>query len=120
MKQILLMLIAVVMVGCGKKEAGKPQAQPDVKAPSTSAPKEPTLQTKPTELTGAEKEFSETKAKAEAGEAWAQYNIGWMYGVGKGVEQDDKESTKWYQKAADQEYARAQSMLGWNYQNGEG
>ena len=120
MKQILLMLIAVVMVGCGKKEAGKPQAQPAVKAPSTSAPKEPTLQTKPTELTGAEKEFAETKAKAEAGEVWAQDYLAWMYGVGKGVEQDGKEATKWTQKAADQGHAYAQYNLGVTYQNGGG
>ena len=115
MKQILLLLIAVVMVGCGKMEVGKPQAQPDEKGRSTSAPKEPTQQTKPTELTEAEKEFAETKAKAEAGEAWAYYNLGWLYANGEGVEQNFKEAVKWYQKAADQGLANAQASLGVMY-----
>ena len=120
MKQILLMLIAVVMVGCGKKEAGKPQAQPAVKAPSTSAPKEPTQQTKPTELTEAEKEFAETKAMAEAGEAWAYYPLGWMYANDEVVEQYFKEAVKWYQKAAEQGDELGQYNLGYHYENGEG
>ena len=118
MKQILLLLTAVVMVGCGKKEVGKPQAQPDEKGLSTSAPKEPTQQTKPTELTEAEKEFAETKAKAEAGEAWAYYNLGWMYANGEGVEQNFKEAVKWYQKAAEQGDALGQTGLGFMYATG--
>ena len=40
-------------------------------------------------------EFEATKAKAEAGKAWAYYNLGWMYANGEGVEQNSKEAVKW-------------------------
>jgi len=68
----------------------------------------------------AEWSFAETKAKAEAGDADAQYNLGLMYVLGEGVEQDFKEAVKWYQKAADQGDAIAQSNLGLMYQKGQG
>ena len=43
-----------------------------------------------------------------------------MYDQGKGVIQDYEEAFKWYQLAADQEYARAQYSLGYMYEDGEG
>ena len=43
-----------------------------------------------------------------------------MYYIGKGVEEDFKEAVKWYQKAADQGNAMAQSNLGLRYASGEG
>ena len=66
------------------------------------------------------KAFAEAKAKAEAGDANAQSNLGSMYYKGQGVEQDFKEAVKWWQKAADQGFASAQNGLGLIYDNGNG
>jgi TPR repeat protein/S1-C subfamily serine protease len=63
--------------------------------------------------------FKETLKKAEAGYAWAQYNLGIMYVNGKGVPQDYKEAVKWYTKAAEQGYASAQYNLGAMYAEGQ-
>ena len=38
---------------------------------------------------------------AEQGNAGAQYNLGVMYGQGRGVTQDYKEAFKWFRMAAD-------------------
>jgi TPR repeat protein len=40
--------------------------------------------------------------------------------IGKGVLKDYKQAVYWYQKAADQGYAEAQSILGVMYANGKG
>ena len=60
--------------------------------------------------------------KQEAGQddAWAQFNLGWMYEEGRGVAQSDVEATKWYRRAARRGNARAQHSLGWMYRNGRG
>ncbi len=39
---------------------------------------------------------------AERGEAWAQFNLGWAYAEGEGVAENDKETVKWFRKAAEQ------------------
>ena len=39
---------------------------------------------------------------AEQGVAKAQYNLGLMYGKGKGVVKDDGKAIKWWKLAADQ------------------
>ena len=64
--------------------------------------------------------FAETKKKAEAGDATAQYSLGFMYNLGIGVPKDDKEAVKWSRLAADQGIARAQYNLGNMYYKGEG
>jgi TPR repeat protein len=46
------------------------------------------------------------------GQAQTQFNLGVKYAFGKGVLKDDKQAVYWYQKAADQGYAEAQSILG--------
>ena len=48
---------------------------------------------------------------AERGHAGAQNNLGVMYSKGQGVPQDDKEATKWWRLAAEQEFAPAQYNL---------
>ena len=68
----------------------------------------------------AKKKFEETKAKAEQGDASAQFNLGLMYDKGEGVLEDDKEAVKWFRKAAEQGYAIAQLNLGGMYYNGKG
>ena len=57
---------------------------------------------------------------AEAGDAYAQYELGKWYAIGRGVKQDFKKALKWWQKAADQGNAIAQSNLGFMYYNGQG
>ena len=71
-------------------------------------------------LSACSSDFDEVSAKAEQGDARAQYNLGSMYYNGKGVTQDYKEAVKWYTKAAEQGYAVAQSNLGYMYFNSEG
>ena len=61
-----------------------------------------------------------TRPLAAKGEAWAQSNLGLMYGNGQGVLQDYAEAVKWYRLAAAQGNARAQSNLGVMYGKGQG
>jgi TPR repeat protein len=48
---------------------------------------------------------------ANQGHADAQYNLGAMYFMGRGVLQDHVEAEKWYRKAAEQGHANAQHNL---------
>ena len=99
-----VLLALVLGVGCGKKDDGNTgvvDPAPNSPLPNSSASD---LTTPPP--------FAETKAKAEAGDAKAQFNLGYMYAKGQGVEKDFKEAVKWFQKAADQGYAHAQDNLG--------
>ncbi|MBI4382782.1 MAG: SEL1-like repeat protein [Nitrospinae bacterium] len=50
---------------------------------------------------------SDLRKKAGQGDADAQYNLGIMYQLGRGVEQDFDESTRWYRKAAERGHAEA-------------
>jgi TPR repeat protein len=101
----LLLILCVPLMGCGKKPAEEIVA--DEGAEGESAPE-------------TSSNFLETKARAEAGDANAQSNLGVMYKNGQGVEQDFKKALKWWQKAADQGNAIAQSNLGFMYYNGQG
>ena len=65
-------------------------------------------------------DFDETMATAKQGEAYAQNNLGAMYGSGIGVLENYTEAVKWFRKAADQGLADAQSNLGFMYRNGYG
>jgi TPR repeat protein len=67
-----------------------------------------------------EEKFAETKMKAEAGDAEAQYALGWMYARGEGVPKDAAKEFEWFQKAAVQGYAKAQEGLGACYYFGIG
>ncbi len=57
---------------------------------------------------------------AEQGDANAQFYLGFMYAMGKGVPQDDAEAVKWSRLAAEQGVADAQFLLGVMYANGQG
>ena len=50
----------------------------------------------------------------------AQYNLGWMYEQGRGVEKNEKEAVRWYLKAAEQNIPQAQYRLGAMYARGLG
>ena len=58
--------------------------------------------------------------RAQAGDAEAQFELGWMYYYGDGVKQDSAEAVKWFSLAAGQGLAQAQHNLGWMYDEGEG
>jgi hypothetical protein len=60
----------------------------------------------------------EWKPLAEQGHAKAQYNLGILYSIGRGVLQNYAEALKWYRLAAEQGYADAQYNLGLMYENG--
>jgi TPR repeat protein len=59
-----------------------------------------------------QKQFDEVMAKAEAGDADSEYQIGVRYAKGQGVAKDEVEAVKWVRKAAEQNYAVAQYNLG--------
>ena len=62
-----------------------------------------------------EADFEALKAKAEAGDAEDQFNLGREYGECAWREQDFNEAVKWYRKAAEQGHAEAQFALGASY-----
>ncbi len=64
--------------------------------------------------------LSETRKKAEQGDALAQYNLGGMYFGGSDLPKDPTEAVKWFRKSAEQGNADAQFELGLMYENGNG
>jgi len=56
--------------------------------------------------------FDQSLAKANAGDAAAQWEVGTAYDSGRGVRRDGKEAKRWYLTAAEQGYAEAQNSLG--------
>src|SRR5438552_270758 len=67
-----------------------------------------------------QKPIEEVKAKAEAGDAESQVELGLRYDKGAGVVKDHAEAAKWYRKAAEQNDAAAQYNLGISYERGDG
>ena len=65
-------------------------------------------------------ELADLRARAEAGEAQAQYNLGLKYGAYEDGPQDAAEAVRWYRLAAAQGHPQAQFALGVMYANGEG
>ncbi len=63
-----------------------------------------------------QKPIEEVKAKAEAGDAKSQVELGRRYDKGEGVMKDPAEAAKWYLKATEQNYAMAQYNLGLCYE----
>jgi VCBS repeat-containing protein len=57
---------------------------------------------------------------AELGDAAAQFNLGFMYYYGLGVDQNHVEAGKWYRQAAEQDFADAQFALGIIFESGIG
>ena len=64
--------------------------------------------------------FDHFKNAAERGNVEAQYELGYCYYWGEGVEENKIEAVKWYRKAAEQGNVHAQNDLGVCYANGEG
>src|SRR6266516_3116106 len=67
-----------------------------------------------------QKPIGEVKAKAEAGDADSQVELGLRYLDGEGVAKNQVEAVKWFRKAAEQNFAKAQVNLGVCYEKGEG
>lgn len=64
--------------------------------------------------------LSETRRRAEEGNAWAQWSLGDAYDEGKGVPQDFAQAAMWYRKAAEQGCGPAQQCLGRLHRDGRG
>jgi TPR repeat protein len=59
-------------------------------------------------------------ARAQAGDASAQYQVGWAYEIGDGVLKDFTQSSIWFRKAAEQGSVDAQALLCAHYVDGSG
>src|SRR6266498_332155 len=64
--------------------------------------------------------LEKVKAKAGAGDADSQCELGRRYDSGEGVAKDPTEAVKWYRKAAEQNLAKAQYNLATSYAGGTG
>ena len=64
--------------------------------------------------------FKLFKPRAHAGEADAQYYLGWMYQHNVAVTRDYKKALTWYLEAAKQGQSMAQFYLGYMYEAGHG
>ena len=73
-----------------------------------------------TQRTDASYIFNICKREAQAGNAEAQFNLGFMYFSGIGVKQNFKDAAKWVRKSAERGYAQAQDSLGVMYSQGRG
>jgi uncharacterized protein len=67
-----------------------------------------------------QKSIEEVKAKAEAGDAESEMELGRRYNKGEGVAKDQVEAVKWYRKAAEQNLPIAQYNLAVCYNRGAG
>ncbi len=65
-------------------------------------------------------EIDELRAKAEKGDAAAQYEVARRYASGMGVERDDELARQWFLKAAERDYGKAYVSLGSIYSHGFG
>ncbi|MEX2647424.1 MAG: SPOR domain-containing protein [Alphaproteobacteria bacterium] len=64
--------------------------------------------------------IKEWRPLAEQGDAEAQFGLGEMYDLGRGVAADAEAAATWYQRAAEQGSARAQAKLGTMFAPGHG
>ncbi|MEP4051380.1 MAG: OmpA family protein [Litorimonas sp.] len=67
----------------------------------------------------AAQDLNSVRAKANAGDANAQFHLGLVYENGDGVPKNSAEAAKWYRKAAEQNHKYAQYNLAFLYANGE-
>jgi len=125
MKQILVMMAAVVLVGCGEAPVIVTVRDSNSTKPLTMKEKAKAGDPQAQYNLGLEVEDDKEAVKwfrkaAEQGHAGAQNELGAMYFHGEGVSEDFKESVKWFRKAADQGNAAAQYNLGVRYAKGQG
>lgn len=65
-------------------------------------------------------EIDSLETAAALGDKEAQYNLGFFYQMGFGVQKNYKKAFEYYSKAADQNHSYAQNNLGYLYQCGHG
>ena len=70
--------------------------------------------------TSEEGNLKSAEAKANSGDADAQFGLGLKYATGQGTEDEYLQAVRWYRKAADQNHALAQLNLGLMYASGQG
>ena len=100
MKKTLLFALALAVIPVGVDAQGTPSAScADLSARSP---------------------LEDVRSCADQGHATAQTSLGFMYGNGRGVLQDDAEAVRWYRLAAEQGDAVAQTNLGVMYSTGQG
>ena len=64
--------------------------------------------------------LKEWRPLAELGDMESQFRMGFLYGNGYGVPQDDGAAARWYRLAAEQGHDLAQRRLGLLYEQGRG
>ena len=64
--------------------------------------------------------FERKLGEAEQGDAEAQYDVGYRYEKGRGIDEDHELAFSWYQKAAEQGLDKAQYKVGIYYMEGQG
>lgn len=106
----LLAALLLTLDGCGEKASGnKTEAKTEAVTPAAL-----------TKVSKPEEKFAKLRKEAEAGNADAQNNLGWIYSNGHGATQDYQEAAKWFRLAAAQGNANAQLTLGKMYRSGQG
>jgi len=69
-------------------------------------------------LAAGEAVFERKLAAAQSGDAEAQYDVGYRYEKGRGVDEDEETALEWYRKSAEQGMAKAQYKIGTFYMKG--
>ncbi len=64
--------------------------------------------------------FNASKAKAEQGDAESQYDLAWLYALGRGCNENKYLAFSWFKKSSENGYARAYHCLGLYYYQGIG
>jgi hypothetical protein len=99
----LLAALLLTLNGCGENTSGNKTEAP---APVNTSKRDSTLE--------------KLQKEAEAGNADAQNNLGWIYSNGHGSAKDDQAAIKWFRLAAAQGNANSQLALGKMYRSGQG
>ncbi len=100
----------------------KPETAPETKHPDTTAAPAPEhASAAHAPATSADQSVDPSViAQAKAGDAAAQYKLGYDYYLGRGVALDYVQAAIWWKKAADQGFPQAQNNLGVLYNAGKG
>src|SRR5260370_21771179 len=69
---------------------------------------------------GQNQDIAALRQRAEAGDAAAQYELGYKYRNGWNAPKDHAQAVAWFRKSADQGFAVAQERLGYCYLEGLG
>src|SRR5258708_37964460 len=98
-----LMAVSVLMIMITTICSGQGPAQGPARGPARTAGIDPALM-----------------AKANAGNAEAEFLVGTKYELGAQVPKDPAQAAAWYRKAADKRYPQAEHSLGILYEFGTG